>query len=191
MEIPKDLYDYLTQFADDKTILEMIRVNKKYSNPAFFEKVMKRKYPLLLQFKKDDESMKRFYLKMIFYISKLQEKYEFPYPNTPDLNPEKFYKFLTLLDKKLKELESLPFVEIDNNFIRVRTADNVIYINKNYNGEIFYEKAPLDESGIIEVKYDLPRLPTAKELIPLFNNEDPYAIELVQGPYRISSIQIT
>lgn len=32
MEIPKDLYDYLTNFADDKTILQMISVNKKYND---------------------------------------------------------------------------------------------------------------------------------------------------------------
>ncbi len=30
MEIPKDLYDELTKYADDATILKMIQVNKKY-----------------------------------------------------------------------------------------------------------------------------------------------------------------
>lgn len=94
MEIPKDLYDYLTNFADDKTILQMISVNKKYNDPEFFEKVMKRKYPLLIEYKKEGESWKEFYLKMIYYIAKIKEKYKIPYIPYEEFNPEDFYRNL-------------------------------------------------------------------------------------------------
>lgn len=108
MEIGKDVYAYLANFADDQTILNMISVNKKFNDPKFFEKIMKRKYPLLIPFKdikdnkipdikssfeeKKEETWKQFYLKMVYYISKLQEEYNFPYIPNKHFNPETFYK---------------------------------------------------------------------------------------------------
>lgn len=92
----KDVYEYLVGFADDKTVLNMLSVNKKFSDPAFFEKIIekivKRRYPLLISFKEENESWKNFYIRMVYYISKLQENYEFPYIPAKTFNPQKFYK---------------------------------------------------------------------------------------------------
>jgi len=93
MEIlPKDVYEYLANFADDKTIINMLSVNKKFNDPVFFERIFKRKYPLLIPFKTDYETWKEFYLKMIKYISLLEEEYDIPYIPYPKFNPYDFYR---------------------------------------------------------------------------------------------------
>jgi hypothetical protein len=47
-------------FADDKTILNMLSVNKKFNDSIFFEKIMKKRYPLLIKYKKKKETWKFF-----------------------------------------------------------------------------------------------------------------------------------
>ena len=77
MELTKDVYEYLTNFADDKTILNMLSVNKKFNDEEFFKRVMLRKYPFLLKFK-GEGSYKEFFIRMIYYIAKLKENYDIP-----------------------------------------------------------------------------------------------------------------
>ncbi len=91
MNLPKDMYEYLTNFADDKDIVKMLAVNKKFNDPIFFERIFKRKYPFLVKFKKDNETWKHFYLRMIKSIAKLNEEYHIPYIPDVDFNPEEFY----------------------------------------------------------------------------------------------------
>ena len=55
MELNKDTYLYLAQFADDRTILNMLSVNKKFNDPEFFRQVMTRKYTLLIKYKGDED----------------------------------------------------------------------------------------------------------------------------------------
>lgn len=92
MKISKDMYEYLADFADDKTIVNMLSVNKKFNDPIFFERIFKRKYPLLIPFKKDSENWKQFYLKMVKYINLLKEEYDIPYIPSKRFNPYTFYK---------------------------------------------------------------------------------------------------
>lgn len=91
MLLSKDVYEYLINFADDKTILNMLSVNKKFHDENFFKKVLMKRYPLLIKFKEDEETWKQFYIKMIFYISKLNEKFRIPYINVEEYNPEDLY----------------------------------------------------------------------------------------------------
>lgn len=91
MEIlPKDVYLHLASFADDKTIINMLSVNKKFNDPKFFEMVMKRKYPLLLKFRKNQD-WKTFYLEMVKYISLLKEEHDLDYVSAPSFNPKHLY----------------------------------------------------------------------------------------------------
>lgn len=39
MELTKDTYLYLTNFADDRTILNILSVNKKFNDPIFFQQI--------------------------------------------------------------------------------------------------------------------------------------------------------
>tara|TARA_R110001599_G_scaffold322739_1_gene534055 strand:- start:1159 stop:1965 length:807 start_codon:yes stop_codon:yes gene_type:complete len=90
--ISKDIYEYLTNFADDRTILNMLSVNKKFNDKEFFKRVFLRKYPLLLEFQKKNETLKGLFVRMTYYIAKLEEKYGIPYIPTQEYDPEYFYK---------------------------------------------------------------------------------------------------
>src|SRR5579883_180438 len=89
--VSKDVYTYIMNFADDRTILNMLSVNKDFNNEEFFKKVMQRKYPLLIKYKKGYKTWKQFYIGMIYYISKLYEKFDIPYINVEEYNPEDLY----------------------------------------------------------------------------------------------------
>lgn len=91
MEISKDIYEYLTNFADDEDILNMLSVNKKFRDEDFFERVMRRRYPNMINYKKDKESWKTFFIKTIYYISKLKEEYGIDH-RFIKINPIYFYK---------------------------------------------------------------------------------------------------
>ena len=86
----KDLYEYILNLADDKTTINMIRANPKvFDNEQFYEKVMRKRYPLLIEFRKPMVSWKEFYLRMVYTLAKLQEEYQIPYIPTKGCNPER------------------------------------------------------------------------------------------------------
>ena len=91
MELTKDAYEYLLNFADDRDVLNMLSVNKKFRDEKLFERIMKRRYPLLLKFKPSGESYKSFFIEMVYYISKLQEDFGIPYIPFRKFNPKMFY----------------------------------------------------------------------------------------------------
>ena len=85
----KDVYEYISNFADDKTVINMIRANPKvFDNEKFYEKVMRKRYPLLIEFRKERETWKELYLRMVYVLAKLQEYYRIPYIPTKGCNPE-------------------------------------------------------------------------------------------------------
>ena len=86
----KDVYEYISNFADDKTVINMILANPKiFDKENFYEKVMRKRYPLLIEFRKENETWKALYLRMIYVLAKLQEDYQIPYIPTKGCNPEK------------------------------------------------------------------------------------------------------
>jgi hypothetical protein len=95
----KDLDRHITSYMDDRDILNLLLLNKKYAsllNENFFENLVKRKYPFLVKFKKEEEKWKRFYIKMIYYINKLKEDFQISYSPTEEFSqkfsPEEIYK---------------------------------------------------------------------------------------------------
>ena len=92
----KDVYEYISHFADDKTVINMILANPKvFDNEKFYEKVMRKRYPLLIEFRKENETWKTLYLRMVYVLAKLQEDYQIPYIPTKGCSPER------LLDNKI------------------------------------------------------------------------------------------
>ena len=85
MDLSKHTYEYLLNFADDKDIINMLSVNKKFHDEEFFERIMKRKYPDLIKYRKDDETWKQLFVRMVYYISLITEK--FGIPHFVGLNP--------------------------------------------------------------------------------------------------------
>ena len=86
----KNLYEYILNLADDKTTINMIRANPKvFDNERFYEKVMRKRYPLLIEFRPPGLSWKEFYLRMVYTLAKLEEDYKIPYIPTKGCNPER------------------------------------------------------------------------------------------------------
>ena len=94
--LPKDMYLYLADFADDITVLNMLSVNKHYYKDEYFYDTLKKRYPLLIKFNYNNYgaqklSWKRFYVKYIYYISLLREL-GIPYVPHPDFDPVAIYE---------------------------------------------------------------------------------------------------
>lgn len=85
----KDIYEYIVGLADDRTVLNMLAVNKKFNDDLYFKKILEKRYPLLLiKYKNEDETYKQFYLRMVKYIAELWEVYKIPYIPAEDFNPK-------------------------------------------------------------------------------------------------------
>ena len=95
MNLDKDTYEYILNFLDDKDIVNMLSVNRKFNDEIIYERVLKRKYPLLVKFKQEkeeNETWRHLFLRMIKYISLINEKYDIPYIPLQDYDPEDFFK---------------------------------------------------------------------------------------------------
>ena len=106
MELSKDVYEHMTNFADDATILSMLSVNKKFNDEIFFQRVLARKYPHLLNFRKEGETYKQLFIRMTYYIAKNKEEFNMPYLDAKSYNPETFYKKRKRVNKI--DIQSLP-----------------------------------------------------------------------------------
>jgi Ankyrin repeats (3 copies)/Ankyrin repeats (many copies) len=85
----------LASNMDDKTLLSLSDsceyFNSKICNDEdFWQRRLNEKYPLLIEFKK--ETWKELFLRMSYYIAKLEEEFGIPYIPTKYYNPKKFYK---------------------------------------------------------------------------------------------------
>ena len=93
MEIhDKDIYEYIVNLADDRDVINMLSVNRKFNDDSYFKKILEKRYPLLLNFKTESETYKQFYLKMVKYMALLWENYKIPYIPGKDFNPQYFYE---------------------------------------------------------------------------------------------------
>jgi Ankyrin repeats (3 copies) len=100
MESPFKQFDVVALSAlaskmDDKTLLSFCKTDKYFNSKicqddTFWKRRLNEKYPLLNEFK--NGTWKQFYLKMSYYIAKLEEEFGIPYIPTKSYNPEAFYK---------------------------------------------------------------------------------------------------
>lgn len=58
MNLTKDTYEYLLNFANDREIIIMLSLNKKFNDEKLFEKVMRQRYPRLIKYRKSGETWK-------------------------------------------------------------------------------------------------------------------------------------
>ena len=155
MNITKDTYEYLTNFADDRDIISMLSVNKKFSDDEFFERVLKRKYPFLLKFRKENESYKKLYLRMVRYIAKLQEEFKIPYIPSSTFNPEDFYnRFRSnpeIISHAASYAATIGNVKIVNDLIE-KGADELHWILSEaaFNGHINLVKAMVRKGALVD-----------------------------------------
>ena len=90
--VPKDVYLMMTDYSSDQDVINMLSVNKTYNDPIFFQRIISKRYPNLLKLKREKESWKNFYLRMLSYLSLLKEKYNVPYIPTPWFDPISIYE---------------------------------------------------------------------------------------------------
>lgn len=95
MLVSRDIYEYITNFVNDKTILILLSVNKKFNSDESYKRLLGRKYPHLIKFKKRSESFKKLFIRMKNYINKLSKRFDFPYIPSPEFNPYDFYMEIT------------------------------------------------------------------------------------------------
>ena len=88
----KDIYEYIVNLAEDKDVVNMLSVNRKFNDDSYFKKILEKRYPLLLYLKPSYETYKRFYLKMVTYLAKLWEEFKIPYIPSKNFDPESVYK---------------------------------------------------------------------------------------------------
>ena len=65
------IYEYITNFTDERTTLNMLSVNKKFYDEKILLRVMNKKYPLLYKIKKSEKcsflSWREFYVDFTFF----------------------------------------------------------------------------------------------------------------------------
>ena len=88
----KDIYEYIVNLAEDRDVINMLSVNKKFNDDLYFKKILEKRYPLLIKFKLEDETYKHLYLRMVKYMAKLWEEYKIPYIPAKSFDPEFSYR---------------------------------------------------------------------------------------------------
>lgn len=84
MNLTKDTYEYLLNFADDRDVINMLSVNRKFNDEVLFEKIMRKRYPELIGERKKNESWKNLFIRIVYYIALLDEEFHISY--FPGLN---------------------------------------------------------------------------------------------------------
>jgi hypothetical protein len=78
----KDVDREVLKYVDDKQLLKICSIDKKTWNEVCDDWFLRRrlsKYPDIEKYKKEKESWKRFFLRAIYYIAKMKEKYQYDY----------------------------------------------------------------------------------------------------------------
>ena len=78
----KDIDREVLKHMDDKDLLKICSVNRKTWNEVCDDNFLRRrlmKYPEIEKYKKENESWKEFFLRVLYYVSKMQEEFEFKY----------------------------------------------------------------------------------------------------------------
>ena len=101
----KDTDREILKHVDDKELLKVCSLNRKFWNEVCDENFLRRrllmKYPEIEKYKKEKETWRRFFLRAIHIISKMKEEFQFEYVqgdfdktyNTLQLNPKIYYLF--------------------------------------------------------------------------------------------------
>lgn len=109
------MYEYLLDFVDDETALNLLSVNKKFRNEKLFEKIMKKRYPLLKKYKKDSESWKFFFIEMTTKIENMKKEYDIPYIPSENFNPRCYDDYMHILVSAAQ----IGFIEVIEKMINI------------------------------------------------------------------------
>lgn len=95
----KDVDREILSNVSDKELLTVCSLNKKFYHDVCDDNLLLRrlsKYPGIEQYKEKNETWKRFFLNVIYYVSKMKEKHDFDYTEG---DFRKQYDLLSSIDK--------------------------------------------------------------------------------------------
>lgn len=95
----KDVDREVLKHIDDKDLLKACSADRRMWNEVCNDNFLRRrlsKYPEIEQYKRENESWKQFFLRAIYYISKLKEEFQFPWTSG---DFKKQYQFFAKNDK--------------------------------------------------------------------------------------------
>ena len=78
----KDTDREVLKYISDESLLKVCSIDKNFWNEVCDDNFLKRrlsKYPDIEKYKKENETWKEFFLKFLYYTSKMREKYKFNY----------------------------------------------------------------------------------------------------------------
>jgi hypothetical protein len=100
----KDVDREVLKHVDDRQLLKICSIDKKTWHEVCDDGFLQRrlsKYPDIEKYKKENESWKQFFLRAVYYISKMKEDFEFSY-DSGDFQLQ--YKLLAKYDGNLNSL---------------------------------------------------------------------------------------
>ena len=105
----KDADRLILDAADDRTLLEILKVNKNLLvlGEDAFKKRMQQKYPVLAKLKPYWTKWAKYYLDMVYYINKLKEDYNIDYIPVSSFDPHGYLQskqYEKIFDKNLNDL---------------------------------------------------------------------------------------
>jgi hypothetical protein len=133
----KDIFQYIGNIADDKTVLQLIFLNREKYGEDYIKKVLEIRYPYLLKFKKENESYRQFYSKNISYMKKLKEEYSFDYIKYCINSPQHVYNTIKAYNIFIELSDPLGG---SNNTLNIKTKGYLYELTKFFNNANYVEE---------------------------------------------------
>lgn len=148
----KDVDREVLKYIDDKDLLKACSADRRMRNEVCDDNFLRRrlsKYPGVEIHKRENESWKQFFLRAIYYISKLQDEFQFPW--TSD-DFEKQYRFFVKCREYIWDVLLAAAVEGELSIVKYilkdeSTRQHFVFVIASHNGHLDIVKY-LIEKGI-------------------------------------------
>jgi hypothetical protein len=81
----RDIYQKIASLSDDRTVLAILATNKEMNKDIYYMTIFGNRYPDLIKYRKENESIKHLYLRSLETIGILKEQFDYTYASG---NPE-------------------------------------------------------------------------------------------------------
>ena len=117
--------EILLKLSNDRDLLEKCSLDKYFQSICdenFYNRRLQYKYPDTHQYKPEDMKWKRYFLRVIYYIAKLQEDHKFIY-KTGD--PKIYYEILSMKNKyqRIHKASKYGYLDLIENLIEKEVVD--------------------------------------------------------------------
>ncbi len=146
----KDVYMKIAEQMNDKDVLLMLSVNRKFNDPEFFRQIIYQRYPLLIKFRKEGENWKQLYLRMVTHILKLKEEYDVSYIPAASFNPKRiYYEYKIESEYKYGDVNLKSFIFEDILQYIGESGNEVLIQDTIHKHNLVYKNEDLGEMNIL------------------------------------------